>query len=71
MYDPSASFSAQPQFSPSGSFIQIAPILETVDIGSVQELTIDFTAREAEKDKIDFTFLVRNCLSVQPLMMNI
>ncbi|XP_033634887.1 uncharacterized protein LOC117296122 isoform X3 [Asterias rubens] len=57
MIDPSVSFGAQPQYSPTSSFIKITPILETVAIGSVQTLNIDFTARDSEKDGIKFNFL--------------
>ncbi len=57
MIDPSVSFGAQPQYSPTSSFIQITPILETVTIGSVQTLNIDFTARDSEKEGINFNFL--------------
>ncbi|XP_072039264.1 ovostatin-like [Amphiura filiformis] len=51
---PEASFTALPQYSPSGSFIQILPITERVKIKSLQTITIYFVTQKPEHQGINF-----------------
>ncbi|XP_041464168.1 uncharacterized protein LOC446192 isoform X6 [Lytechinus variegatus] len=57
LHDPATSHYARPQFSPSGSFLQIAPIRGVAAVGSEQTLRIDFTANDPEENP-RFKFVV-------------
>ncbi|XP_030832876.1 uncharacterized protein LOC757285 isoform X4 [Strongylocentrotus purpuratus] len=57
LHDPATSHYARPQFSPSGSFLQIAPIRGVAAVGSEQTLRIDFTANDPEENP-RFRFVV-------------
>ena len=57
LHDPATSHYARPQYSPSGSFLQLAPIKGTIAVGSEQTLKIDYTTNNPD-EHIRFRYVV-------------
>ncbi|XP_071965848.1 uncharacterized protein [Antedon mediterranea] len=58
--DPKTSLYAIASFSPSGSFVQLQPILKSINAGDSQELTIRYTwdeAKDGNPEDVHFRFL--------------
>ncbi|XP_071499842.1 pregnancy zone protein-like [Diadema antillarum] len=51
VYNPYASSQISAQFSPSGSFLQIEPIQDTLAIGSTKTVDLKFTSDDPDADK--------------------
>ena len=58
IYDPIASLYTEASYSPTGSFVQVAPINEKLRPGIEQEITIHYTANMADAANIDWFFVV-------------
>ncbi|XP_071499850.1 pregnancy zone protein-like [Diadema antillarum] len=65
LHDPATSHYARPQYSPTGSFLQLAPIRGMAAVGSEQTLRIDYTANDPEEN-FRFRFVVMSRGNIIP-----